>query len=244
MNNEKSQSWKVGTFQFSGTQVNTIENSNQSLLVLALDTSYSIERFVNPLRDMVKTILQTCSGNKNPLSDSMMVRLVTFDKTVDEFHGFKEINKCVLTDYDALLNKLGDRTALYDGVANSVASLTKYAEELVAEDYSVNGLLAVLSDGLDNYSSSTPNEIKKLLDGAVGELKLESLVSILVGVNTGEAMVAKHLNDFATTTGMKYIDIKDANETSIAKLANFISKSFLATSSSLGTGKPAASLTF
>lgn len=246
MDNEQSQVIKMtaGGFAFSGASLNTLESTEYTLCVLALDTSVSIADFVDDLREALKSAIR--SLQKSPRSDNLLVRILTFDRTVKEFHGFKELNKCVLTDYDNVMDDLGGATALYDAVCDGAASLKKYGEELFAQDYAVNGLMITISDGLNNNSSNSATSCATYLKDAVGEEKLESLVSILVGVNTTDKFVSNELKKFAGTANMVYVDIGEATPAKLAKLGGFISKSVSSQSQSLGTNKsaPIQSLTF
>lgn len=240
--NENVSKFTTGTFSFSGTNINDLESSEYTLCVICLDSSYSIENFKSEMEKTVKSVISSCSNS--PRSDNLMIRFVTFDRTVQEFHGFKELNKCVLSDYDNILNNLGGATALYDGILNSLESLDKYGKELNESDYSVNALLVTISDGDDNNSTFTVKSLKQKLQEIVGEKKLESLVSILVGVNTADAGMGLLLNNLAKETGMQYIDIATADAKSLAKLAQFISKSISSQSQALNTGAASKSLTF
>jgi uncharacterized protein YegL len=232
----------AGNFAFSAASLDTLESSEYTLCVICIDKSLSISGFATDMENALKNVVEACS--KSPRSDNLMLRIVTFDREVNEFHGFKELNKCHLGDYDNMLTKLGGATTLYDAMVNGLESLNKYSEELNASDYSVNGLAVFISDGLDNYSTGTPSMIKSTLKDVVGENKLESLVGILVGVNTSDTSIERGLRKLAGEVGLEFVDIKDANAKSLAKLAQFISKSITSQSKSLGTGIAPQSIKF
>lgn len=240
---EGSVTFKTGTFAFSATNINDLESSEYTLCVICVDTSYSISDFVNELKTALQNAIVSCQSS--PRSDNLLIRIVTFDRNVEEFHGFKELNKCTISDYDNVFSNLGDRTSLYDACVNGIESVSKYGQELCSNDYSVNGLTIFITDGQDNFSSETPNTIKTKLAEAVGENKLESLVSILVGVNTADAGIGTLLKNFASSANLtEYIDISKATSKEFAKLGQFISKSITSQSKNLGTGVPAQSLSF
>jgi hypothetical protein len=74
---------------------------------------------------------------------------------------------------------------------------------------------------------------------------LESLVSILIGVNVTDQGVSAKLNDLHTQGGFsQYVELKDATAKTLAKLAKFVSKSISSQSTALGTGGPSKSLSF
>lgn len=237
MNNDNMTSFGAGNFAFSAASLDSLEAVEYTLVGICIDKSLSIEGFAPEMEQALKSVVESCS--KSPRSDNLLVRIVTFDQTVDEYHGFKELNKCHLTDYDGMLTRLGRATALYDGMVNGLNAMNKYAKDLNDSDYSVNGIAIFITDGLNNYSTATPSTIKAILDDAVGEGKLESLVSILVGVNTADAGVAQGLKSLADQLEIEFVDIANANATSLAKLAQFISKSISSQSKALNSGQSA-----
>jgi hypothetical protein len=241
---EQSQSvtFNSGTFKFSGASLNTLESSEYSLCSIVLDRSYSIQPWAKELEKAVKEVISSCQ--KSPRADNLLIRLSTFAHTVEEFHGWKELNKCNPNDYNGILNHLGHTTSLYDGVAAAVEATSIYGKELFDSDYTCNALTVILTDGDNNSSSETVNSLKKRLAKIVGEKKLESHIGILVGVNTGDSGINLLLNNFAKECGLEYLDIAHADAKSIAKLAQFISKSISSVSSHLGTGTTGPSLSF
>ena len=71
--------------------------------------------------------------------------------------------------------------------------------------------------------------------------KLESLISILVGINT--ANCSAELQEYQQKTGMDhYIDVGDATPRKLAKLAAFVSQSISSQSQALGTGGPSQNI--
>lgn len=240
-NQENSVTFSTGTFGFSGTNINDIEVGDAVTLVgIAVDTSYSIGNFTKELTNALKDVVRSCQSS--PRSDNLMIRVVNFDVKSNEYHGFKELNKCDVNVYNNTFSKLGNSTALYDACVDTIESINKYGGELTSSDYTVNGIVVVLTDGDDNNSSQTKASVKKALQTATGEKKLESLVSILVGVNTDDAGVSILLKDFAREAGFtKYIDIKEASPKEIAKLAQFISKSISSQSQTLAGGSTVTS---
>ena len=234
---EDSVQFSTGTaFKFSGQNIQSLEASAYTLVCLVVDTSVSISKNTSEMTEAVKEVVRSCQAS--PRSDNLMLRLLTFDVKTNEFHGFTELNKCDVSQYDKLFKHLGGSTALYDAATDAVDSLNSYGKNLVDQDYEVNGILILVTDGLDNNSSFTPSEVRSKLTEFVGEQKLESLLSILIGVNIDDSTVASSLDMFKNEAGLdQFVSVKDVNKASIAKLANFISKSISSQSSSLGHGK-------
>ncbi|HVI40675.1 MAG TPA: hypothetical protein VM577_08445, partial [Anaerovoracaceae bacterium] len=112
-------------------------------------------------------------------------------------------------------------------------------------DLSVNGIVIVVTDGMDNTSISTKNSVRDALKLAVTDETLESLVSILVGVNVQQSTVSSFLQSFKDEAGFtQYVELDKADSKTLAKLADWVSKSISAQSQALGTGGPSKSLSF
>lgn len=234
-NQENSIAFGGTTFGFSGSNINDLTSSEYTLVGISIDRSYSIQPFVKELQETLKEVVRSCQ--KSPRSDNLLIRIVAFDSSVEEVHGFKELNKCDINQYDKIFNKLGNATALYDSCVNNIEAINKYGQELSDNDYDVNSIFICITDGLNNHSSETMQSVKTALNAAVGEKKLESLLSILVGVNTADAGVGLELARFAKDAMFSnFIEIEKASAKELAKLAQFISKSISSQSQALNTG--------
>jgi Mg-chelatase subunit ChlD len=134
---------------------------------------------------------------------------------------------------------------LFDASHNVIESLARYGRDLQAQDFQANGIAIIITDGDDNASVMTPNEVKKAVAEAMQKESLESIRTILVGVNTNGGSLSTYLQNFKNQVGFdQYIDIGTADARSLAKLADFVSKSISSQSQSLGTGGPSKALTF
>ena len=115
-------------------------------------------------------------------------------------------------------------------------SLATYGKTLIAGDYGVNGIVCVVTDGKDECSTLAARDVKAALERAMSSESLESLVSILIGVNVQDPTVSDYLRRFKDEVGFtQYVEAKDASPKTLAKLAGFISKSVSSQSQSLGT---------
>src|SRR5690606_35763681 len=139
----------------------------------------------------------------------------------------------------------GGMTALYDAVYNSLQAVNAYGKSLTENDFDVNAIVITITDGVDNRSAMTVESVKNELHNAVKSESLESMVSILVGVNVTDPTVGRHLRDFHVEAGLsQYVELGDAKAATLAKLASFVSRSISAQSQALGTGGPSKSLSF
>lgn len=225
----------TGSYGYSAVKLDSLGASEYTLATLVVDVSGSVASYKSQLESTIREVINACK--LSPRSDNLMLRLVTFNTSLDEVHGYKLLEQCNLDDYKNFLN-VGGMTSLYDAAENAIQAASSYGKSLLANDFSVNGLVVVITDGEDNASRVTMNSVKTALNDVVGKENMESLVSILVGVETN-AGVSSYLKNLKDDVGFtQYVDIGNANSKSLAKLADFISKSISAQSQSLGTGGP------
>lgn len=231
-------------FGFSAKRVGDLGASEYTLVVIAADATGSVSGFKAQIEQAVKAIVRSC--RYSPRADNLMLRFVTFnsDTGVNEVHGFKPLSECNEDNYTGTVRP-GGMTNLYDASFSSAGSLNGYGKELSDQDFGVNGLFFVLTDGDDNASKSTPAMLRaEIAKGITGE-HLESTVSVLVGINVNEPRMAQRLQSFQAEAGFtQFVAIENATDKGFAKLADFVSKSISAASQALGTGGPSKALTF
>jgi uncharacterized protein YegL len=229
-------------YGYSAMHLDALEATEYTLVSIVCDVSGSVAPFRAELEQTLKAIVQAC--RLSPRADLLMLRLLCFDQTLHEQHGFRLLERCPAKDYDGIL-RIGGSTALYDATENAVSATTDYACRLAAGDYAANAIVFVLTDGMDNASTLTSRAAKEAFERAITEESLESLVSVLIGVNVRDRAVGGYLQDFRTDVGFtQYVEIGAADAKTLAKLADFVSRSISAQSQSLGTGGPSQSLTF
>ena len=229
------------SYGFSAKRVDHLGASEYTLVVIAADVSGSVAPFRDQIEACVKEIVRSC--RHSPRADNLMLRLAIFDSKVTEKHGFRPLTECDLDRYDGSI-KVGGLTALVDGAHNAVESAVRYGKDLTAHDFDVNAIVFVISDGADNSSVLTPQDVRGALEGAVTNETVESMLSVLVGVNVAEPDLAGYLRDFKDEAGFsEYVELEHADAKTLARLATFVSRSISAQSQALGSGASAA-LTF
>jgi uncharacterized protein YegL len=229
-------------YGFSATRIDDLGAAEYTLVTIAADVSGSISGFERELERAIQAIVRAC--RQSPRADNLMLRLTMFDHHLAEVHGFKPLAGCNPDDYIGCLT-LGGSTALYDAAANAVTALAQYGKDLTDNDFDANGIVFVMTDGLDNASKVRVDAVKAALSSTVKSEALESLTSILVGVNVAASGVSAGLATLQRDAGFdKYIEIQHANASTLAKLADFVSRSISAQSVALGTGNAAPSLSF
>jgi uncharacterized protein YegL len=236
---EDMQTGQVGNFKFSGVRPEKLGATEYTLVTIVTDKTGSILGFAGDLLEMKRAVAEACK--KSPRADFLMFRSVEFNNSIDEEHGFKELAQVSAADYSVPV--CGGMTALFDATWNAVAATNEYARILTDQDFGVNAVVFVITDGDDNASARTGRMVGEEMKRGVQNEWLESLNVVLVGVNA--ARYRAELEAFRSEAGLtQYVDIGDATPQKLAKLADFVSRSISSQSQSLGTGGPSQALTF
>lgn len=232
----------VNPYGFSAKRIDKLTATEYTLVAIAVDRSGSISSFETALANCLGEIVKAC--RRSPRADNLMLRVVSFDDRIEEVHGFKPLSEVDLTAYAGAIQPRGS-TALFDATVNAIESVTKYGKDLVAADFACNGIVFVLTDGLDNMSRVDGNGAGKLITDARKNETLESLVSVLIGVNLNDPSASQALASFSQRGGFtQFVDIGEATEKKLARLAEFVSRSISAQSQALGSSGPSQPLSF
>ena len=245
-NPEMTQHKALGGFGYSAVGLNTLGATEFTLATLIFDESGSTSPFAADMNKCASTIVDFL--RKSPRANNLLLRVVCFGSHVREFHGFKPLPSCNPADY-ADLYQPGGETALYDACVDGIGSIAAQGKIMSApgKDFSVNGIAVIVSDGDHNRSNGnlTVQDVRNALKDCVTGEKLESMQSILVGVNMQDSSMKSRLDQFAKDAGIAQCEaLENATATSLAKLAKFVSDSISSQSQALGTGGPSKPITF
>ncbi len=230
-------------FGYTGTRLADLTGATEYTLVsIVLDESGSTGGFAAEMEKCVAEIVKAC--RYSPRADNLMLRLIAFGTNYREVHGFKLLQSCNPDDYIGCYGS-GGSTALFDASCDAIEATRDYAKQLADNEYLCNAIVFVLTDGDDNASKFGAIQVKEALAKCVSSEAMESLVSVLIGVNINDPRIAAFLQNFHKTAEFtQFVELKDASEKTLAKLAAFVSKSISSQSQALGTGGPSQSLTF
>ena len=231
-------------FGFSAKRISDLGAPEYTLVTIAADATGSVSGWETKIEDAIKAVVLAC--RKSPRADNLMLRLTTFNSSlgVHEVHGFKPLSECDTAKYSGCISP-GGMTNLYDAAFSCAGAINQYGRDLTSQDFAANGIFIVITDGDDNASRTTPTMLKDEVAKGVSGENLESVVSILVGVNVSDARMNDRLNQFQSDAGFtQYVKIEDATDAKLAKLADFVSRSVSSQSQSLGSGGPSKALTF
>lgn len=216
-----------GNFKYSAKRIEKLGEPEYTLTTIVCDASGSVTSFAAILLECIKSIIGACK--KAPRSENLLLRLLTFNNGIYEIHGFKPFHELEVDSYEDL--EPNYTTLLYDATYDAVSATLEYSERLIAKDYDCNGAIYIITDGLDTHSQMTPAAIKEKIVGAIGqETIIESLDTILIGLHDPslpwQGDVKKKLKEFVEDGGLTaFVDVGDANEHNLAKLANWVSES-------------------
>jgi uncharacterized protein YegL len=228
-------------FNFTAARIGGLGATEYTLVNIIVDMSGSVSRFLPDLTSSIETAIDAC--RKSPRSDNLLIRVAAFStsypKGINEIHGFIPLADIDIANYQILRAYGG--TPLFDACYVGVCALNAYAQMLYEQDFTVNGITFVITDGDDIDSTTRPPMIKAEIERAqIGEF-LESHVTVLIGINA--AQYENYLKTFQRDAAFtQYIDAGDANKGNLAKLAAFVSQSISSTSLAIGTGGPSQSI--
>lgn len=230
-------------FHFSGTNIGKLGASEYTLVGIGADRSGSVQGFAAEIEGCLKQSLEGCQ--KSARVDNLLVRLIAFNQHVTEEHGFRPLAECHLANYDGFL-KPGGGTALYDAAIAVIDPLATYGKQLMDQDYTANAIAVLITDGMENGNSThTVRDVQAAFERARKSEALESLVSVLIGINVTDSQVSSALNRFKTEAGFtQYIEAKDSSPKTFARVAGFISKSVSSQSQAIGSGAASLPITF
>lgn len=229
-------------FGFSAVHADKLSSTEYTLATIAVDLSGSTSGFNPLLRTMLKEIVKAL--RKDPRAFNMLIRVIAFNTTLTEIHGFMEPDQIDDAVYDNLVSS--GSTALFDATYAALEATERMAESLVANHIDCNAGLYIITDGDDNASSKRIEHIKTQLEAIMLSEKIESIITFLIGLKDPSVTNAQHASDvdayltkFKDKAGiMHYMNHGDVSAASIAKLAFNISQSVSSQSQSQGTGGP------
>jgi hypothetical protein len=232
----------VSNFRFSAVRPDDLGATEYTLVTIVVDASSSVDAFQKDLRAAVVSIIESCK--RSARAGNLLVRLVSFNNNIIEEFGFKTLSDIDVNQFT--LTKPDGMTALFDASFEAIAATEEYARILDKQDYDVNAAVYVITDGADNKSRvATARKVAERVGVVRKSEALESIITLLIGVNTNETAVRSALGDF-TNEGKfdQYVDVGDATADQLAKLAGFVSRSISSQSQALGSGAPSQRLSF
>jgi len=232
----------MGGFKFSGIRTEKLGATEYTLVTIAVDVTGSVWGFEQELRDALVTAVEACQ--RSPRSDNLLMRVIKFSSLfnngVEELHGFKPLAEIDADNDYGVLNP-GGMTPLLDACYSAIGAMNSYGQKLVDDDFGVNAITFIITDGEENASIATMGMVKEVAEQAVTGEIVESMISVLVGINADGCR--SELKRFQNEAGLtQYIDAGKATKAKLVKLADFVSQSVSSQSQALGTGGPSQNI--
>lgn len=228
-------------YGYTGMAIDTLASFENTIAQGLLDESGSTNSFAKQMEDAVKFIIR--SLRNSPRADNLIYRQCHFATNYREHHGFLPLSQINESMYDGCYIP-GGITTLYDSTDRMLKEVKDYGKKQAEQKYSCNGICYMLTDGRDYGSVYGQNDVKSTLMNVNSDESLESLITILIGVNE-DSGIQRDLEAYAKFVGFtQYIPLGKADVKTLNKLGNFLSQSISSQSQALGTGGPSQSLTF
>lgn len=224
---------------FTGLQIGHEKMAAENTVATGLlDESGSTTSFARDMEKAVGEIIK--SLRDSPRVENLVYRHCHFATSFREVHGYKPLSLINPSDYDGSY-ACGGMTHLYDGVIDVLEATGVYGNEMAMKHYLCNGFVYILTDGCDYTSTRSVNDVRDSLANLVASESLESIVTILIGVNAAQHQTK--LEEFQKKAGLtQFVMLENASAKGLAKLAGFIASSMMAQSQSLGSGGPSQPL--
>ncbi len=226
-------------FDYTSIAVSKMGASEYTFAGIAMDITSSVSPFKTGLEKMLETALG--SLKKSPRVMNLLARTTAFNSSgIQEFHGFTLLNSIDPTGFNNLIQP-GGMTNLRDATIDIVESVTDCATKLFDDEVimNANGIIYIITDGDDNTSRHSIDDVKDAIAAIHRAEALESMQIVLVGINDADDHFRRKLEKFQKDVGInKYISMGDVSDSKLAKLGGLISQSTTTTSSNLNSGQP------
>src|SRR5258707_2075874 len=98
-------------YGYSAPRLDELGATEYTVVTIVCDVSGSTATFTFDMEAVITRIVQACK--LSPRADNLLLRLVVFDDTLNELHGFKLLENCDPVDYSGIIRP-GGSNAPYD----------------------------------------------------------------------------------------------------------------------------------
>ena len=238
-----SQSFMIpgSNYGYTGMPVENLTSFTNTVAVGLLDESGSTSPFKTQMDNCCKEIVK--SLRHSSVADNLIYRQCHFGTNFREHHGYTPLSQLNESMYDGCYQS-GGQTMLYDSIVRVINETLHYADLQAQNHYRCNGIIYIITDGADYKSMLNQSDVKDALAKAVSSESLESLMTILIGVNDNST-IQDELRKFQQNVGITQFEFIDtADEKKLARVANLISRSVISQSQHVNSGGPSQTLQF
>jgi len=225
-------------FDYTSITVDKLGASEYTVVGIVTDKTGSVDGFKDDLEKMIGASVGSCRESARALN--LLVRTTAFNSNgIEELHGFTLLSTI---DPDAYIGTIhpASATNLFDAALESIEATDEYVQSLFDAERicNANSIIFIITDGDDNSSRHSPLEVKEAVEKVKRSEVMESIRTILIGVNDTDPYFKQRLEEFRQEAGLdEYLSMGDVTEKKLAKLAEFVSQSISSTSQALGTGQ-------
>jgi len=192
--------------------------------VFIIDTSYSVQTYINELNQAFNEFTETMQ--KSHIADKLFVSVIEFNGKINVTSGFRPVESIPVMDFS---KRIGGATALYDATLTGLKNAIDYRENLENSGVETKTLIYVITDGEDNVSQNPPHIVKRMIDDLKSEERSAfSFSSVLFGIGN-QANFEQAQKDM----GLEHLAQIGTSGDEIKKMIGFISQSI----SSVSAGK-------
>ena len=139
-----------------GVALDDLESEDVTLACFVIDMSSSMEPVATAVIDAYNNELRALRGART--ATQILVSTSTFASVPTLLHGYGKLAQT--PDLDAQVYRPDGCTALYEAVLGALSRLDAYRRMLVDNGVRARALVTVLSDGEDNASKRTADEVR------------------------------------------------------------------------------------
>ncbi len=140
------------------TPLDQLASNEVTLAMNIIDMSGSMSAHANDLiRAYNEDYLEALRNSSS--ADDILVSTILFDDKVETLHGYLPLEDVPALDNNTYAPDY--TTALYDAVAAGITNMLLYAQQLRSSGVMVRGIIMVYTDGADNASKQTAQDIQK-----------------------------------------------------------------------------------
>lgn len=231
-------------FDYTSISVDKLGASEYTVVCIVTDKTSSVDSFKDGLEKMIGACVESCQ--KSPRALNLLLRVTAFSDRggVEELHGFTLLSTVDPANYEGTIHPNG-LTNLFEATLEGIESIDEYVQRLFDDERicNANCIIFIITDGDDNASPDGIDE--ETVKEAIAKVKrsevMESIRTILIGVNDADPYYQQKLGDFKEQAGLdEYESMGDVTPAKLAKCAQFMSQSISSTEVSRGTGQVSA----
>ena len=209
-----------GDLSALGVGLDQLDSEDVTLVAFVLDMSSSMASFESAVIHAYNTELMALSAARS--ASSLLVSTTTFADQPALLHGYTKAHE--VTPLSAATYAPGGSTALHDAVLGVLGRMEAYRRQLHDNGVRTRAIVVVLSDGEDNVSRATADDVRRVAERLLAE---ETTTLAYVGFGSGARGAA--LRSLAGAIGFPSVLTASQSTSEIRRALGQVSASILRT---------------